>query len=61
MPDYKTMYHTTFNAITDAERLVSQAAAILQTAQQKTEDLLVEADDTPIELKTKDDLPKNDE
>ena len=56
MPDYKTMYHATFNAITDAERLVSEASEILKKAQQTTEDLFVEADDTPIEL-----LPKDDE
>lgn len=54
MPDYAKMYRKLFNAQTDA-------ISILQKAQRDTENLYIEADDTPIELRTKDDLPKDDE
>lgn len=54
MPNYAKMYRKLFNAQTDA-------IALLQAAQQETEKLYIEADDTPIELLTKDDLQKDDE
>lgn len=52
MADYKTMYHKTFNALTDADRLIRQASTIIQTVQQECEDIFIEADDTPIILPT---------
>lgn len=54
MPDYAKMYRKLFNAQTDAIKL-------LQTAQQETENLYIEADDIPIELRIKGDTPKVDE
>jgi len=54
MPDFAKMYRKLFNAQTDA-------IALLQAAQQETEKLYIEADDTPIELLPKDDKPKDDE
>lgn len=43
MPNYEEMYHTLFNAITDALRLIDQnkitdAAVLLATAQCQTEE-----------------------
>lgn len=42
MPNYEKMYHTLFNAITDALRLIDQNkitdAAVLATAQCQTEE-----------------------
>jgi|GEM_PF-3580268 len=35
MPDYKKLYHKTFNAITDAERLLEHAAKILRATQMR--------------------------
>jgi len=49
MVDYKQMYHKTFNAITDAERLIEMAAAMLRIVQQECEELYIETDDTPTE------------
>ena len=48
MPDYKKLYHLLFNAITDAlekaESGESEAARVLLVrAQQKTEELYIEA------------------
>jgi len=43
MLDYKKLYYKTFNAITDAERLVETAAAMLRTAQQECEEIHIEA------------------
>jgi len=54
MPDYQKMYATIFNAATDA-------VSILQQAQRDSENLFIEADDTPIELFPKDNSPKDDE
>jgi hypothetical protein len=39
-----------FNAATDAEQLVSQAARMIRNAQQECEELYTEADDSPIGL-----------
>jgi len=60
MPDYKKMYHKMFNAATDAEQLVSQAARMMRNAQLECEEMFTEADDTPIELLPQDDTPKDD-
>ena len=43
MADYKKMYHILFNAIT-------QSIDILQKAQIETEELFINADDTPIPI-----------
>lgn len=53
MADYKKLYHKVFNAVTDAEALVSQAAHILRTVQQECEDIYTDADDTPLRLTDK--------
>ena len=50
MPDYKKLYHKAYNAMTDAECLVSKATATLRAAQQECEEMYVAADDTPIHL-----------
>ena len=49
MPDYQSMYHKTYNAITDAERLIDQAKEILRTTQQECEKMYIETEDTPPE------------
>ena len=50
MPDYKKLYHKTFNAITDAERLIETAAALLRIVQHECEELYIDTtDDTPEE------------
>ena len=49
MADYKTLYHKTYNAITDAERLIETAAALLRTVQQECEEAYIAAGDTPRE------------
>ena len=58
MADYKSMYHTAFNAITDAGRLVSQASDILKRAQAETEEQYLSAPDPKILLL---DATKNEE
>ena len=45
MPDYEKLYFKTFNAITDAERLLEKAAAILQKIQRECEDIYVNTTD----------------
>ena len=50
MPDYQKMYTTLFNAITDAIENIEElnygtAKEILIQAQQKTEELYIEAED----------------
>ena len=42
-----------FNAATDAEKLVSQAACIVRTAQQECEQTYMDADETPLRLTNK--------
>ena len=42
MADYQKLYHKTFNAVTDAERLLEQASMLLKTVQQECEDLYIE-------------------
>jgi len=42
-----------FNAVTDAEQLVSQAARVMRAAQLKCEETYTGADDTPIKLADK--------
>ena len=53
MADYRKMYHKAFNALTDAEQLVSQAGRMMRAAQQECEDMFVEADDAPVQLADK--------
>ena len=50
MADYRKLYHKAFNALTDAELLVSQSGRMMRSAQQECEELFVEADDAPINL-----------
>ncbi len=50
MADYRKMYHKAFNALTDAEQLVSQAGRMMRSAQQECEEMFVEADETLIQL-----------
>lgn len=59
--DYRMLYHKIFNTVTDAEKLVTQAATIMQTAQWECEELYLEADDTPIELLQSSEEDKRDE
>ena len=59
---YKKMYHTLFNAITDALRLLekgnsAEAIALLKQAQQSTEEQYIEAaeeEPRPLRRKTED-------
>lgn len=49
VPDYKEMYFTLFNAVTDALAAIQncnigEANELLQQAQQKTESLYIEAE-----------------
>jgi len=53
LADYKKMYHKMFNAVTDAEQLVSQAARVMRAAQLECEETYTGADDTPIKLADK--------
>ena len=53
MADYKKLYHKMFNAATDAEKLISQAACIMRTAQQECEETYMGADETPLRLTDK--------
>ena len=61
MADFKQMYNSLFNAVTDtvenlfsaqqqAEQLFTGAANRLIAAQQKTEEMYTDADETPIHL-----------
>ena len=38
MPNYEKMYHKAFNALTDAEKRIAEASAIIHNAQQECED-----------------------
>ena len=49
MPDYKTLYHKAFNAITDVERLIETAATLLRITQQECEEIYAETDDDPLD------------
>lgn len=53
MADYKKLYYKMFNAVTDAEKLVSQAAYMMRTAQQECEETYMNADETPLRLTDK--------
>ena len=53
MADYKKLYYKMFNAVTDAEKLVSQATGLMRTAQQECEEMYMDADDTPLRLTDK--------
>lgn len=50
MADYRKMYHKAFNALTDSEQLISQAARIMRAAQIECEEIYVGVDDAPINL-----------
>lgn len=50
MADYKKLYYKMFNAATDAEKLISQAAGLMRTAQQECEETYLDADETPLRL-----------
>lgn len=52
MPDYEKLYHTMFNAVTDAERKLETATIILRVAQQQCEDLYIEAKDEQVAADT---------
>lgn len=51
--DYKKLYYKMFNAVTNAEKLVSQAACMMRTVQQECEETYMDADDTPLCLTDK--------
>lgn len=53
MADYRKLYYKMFNAVTDAEKLVSQAVCIMRTVQQECEETYMDADDTPLRLTDK--------
>ena len=53
MANYKKLYYKMFNAVTDAEKLVSQAAGLMRTAQQECEETYLDADETPLLLTDK--------
>lgn len=53
MADYKKLYYKMFNAVTDAEKLVSQAACMMRTVQQECEETYMDTDDTPLRLTDK--------
>jgi len=49
MTDYKKLYHKTYNAMTDVEKLIETAATILRIVQQECEEAYIKADNTPPE------------
>lgn len=51
MPDYKSMYFSLFNSVTDA-------IGILQSALQKEEDSYINDNDEPVHLVKSSDTPK---
>ena len=51
--DYKKLYYKMFNTATDAEKLISQAACMMRTAQQECEETYMDADETPLRLTDK--------
>lgn len=53
MADYKKLYYKMFNTATDAEKLISQAACMMRTAQQECEETYMNADETPLRLTDK--------
>ena len=53
MADYKKLYYKIFNAITNAEKLISQAVGLMRTAQQECEETYMDADETPLRLTDK--------
>ena len=53
MADYKKLYYKMFNAVTDAEKLVSQAAGLMRATQQECEETYMDADETPLRLTDK--------
>lgn len=53
MPDYKAMYHTLFNGMTNADR-------IIQASQRATEELYTSADDEQLTETAKDEPDNKD-
>jgi hypothetical protein len=45
MPDYEKLYNKAFNAITDAERMLETASAMLRIVQQECEELYIAPND----------------
>jgi len=45
MTDYEKLYFKTFNAMTDAQRLIQATIALLRKAQQECEEIYIGADD----------------
>ncbi|MDD3229738.1 MAG: hypothetical protein PHE09_11035 [Oscillospiraceae bacterium] len=54
MPDYKEMYLTMMRAANKALKLNQEAIEHIISAQQQTEEMYIEADDTPLSI-----LPPN--
>lgn len=50
MPDYKEMYLTIVRAAEKALRLNQEAAQHIIAAQQKADEMYIEADDTPLRI-----------
>ena len=50
LADYRALYHKMFNTVTDAERLVTQAASMMRTAQQECEESYLQEEKSPIRL-----------
>jgi len=50
MPDYKEMYLTLMRAANKALTLNQEAAQHIIDAQQKTEEMYIEAEDTPLRI-----------
>ena len=50
MADYRKLYYKMFNAVTDAEKLISQAACMMRTVHQECEETYIDSDDAPLLL-----------
>ena len=42
MPDYEKLYKKAFNALTEAERRISEAAQLIQEAQKTCEEIFIQ-------------------
>ena len=42
MPNYEKMYKKAFNALTDVERLINEASAIVKEVQQECEEIFID-------------------
>jgi len=43
MTDYEKMYKQAFNALTDAQRLMDEASALIREAQRSCEEIFIES------------------